>query len=41
MSSPCDRCLKEIDRGYPVDSPTVPNWVCEGCLKDTDEVLDL
>lgn len=42
--SECDRCGKDISRGYALDNPTGEihdHWVCEDCLKDTDEVLDL
>lgn len=40
--SECDRCGKDINRGYPLDTaPGMASWVCKNCLKDTDEVVDL
>lgn len=40
--SECDRCGENIDRGYPLDAIVhTDNWVCENCLRDADEVVDV
>ena len=41
-SQTCDRCEDEIEKGHPLDAVVhTADFVCNGCLKETDTVVDL
>jgi len=43
MAEDCDRCGDATPPGYALDNDPdlAATWVCKGCLKPWDDVLDL